>query len=68
MSTPGRKSLAVLLLLLPSLVWSQPSASSGSTRAAQEYAQALTAASRFGMPRYTTELLPTCNTANTTAT
>src|SRR6185503_13527365 len=35
-----------------------------STAAQQEFAQALTNADRFGAPRYTTALLPTCNSNN----
>ena len=58
------KKLALLFVFLPTLAWSQPASSSGSTRAQQEYANALTAAARFGIPRYTTALLPTCSTAN----
>lgn len=33
-------------------------------KAQREFSKALTDATRFGVPRYTTALLPTCNTAN----
>src|SRR3989304_3644119 len=58
---------ATAILLLASPLLAQTGANAGSTKAAQEFAKALTAATFFGVPRYTTVALPTCNAANTGA-
>ena len=55
-----------LFLLTTQLVQAQPN-NFGSTKAQQEFARALTAATFFGVPRYTTVALPTCNSQNTGA-
>lgn len=54
-----KRLLACLLLLAPSA-----SAQEFSTRALREFHNALTPVSRFGVPRYTTALLPTCGATN----
>jgi hypothetical protein len=55
------KRLLVLALLLFAPV---VEAQQFSSKAVLEFTRALTAASRFGVPRWTTTLLPACNTAN----
>jgi hypothetical protein len=58
-----RLVLALCLLLLPALAFGQASRENfGSTRAIRQFGQALTENSLFGVPRYTTALLPTCDT------
>lgn len=53
------------LLALTALLAAVPSYAQriGGTKAYQEFVQALTGSGNFGVPRYTTALLPTCNTA-----
>ena len=61
-----RRLLVGLFVLLASTVYGQPT-NWGSTKAQQEFRKALTASTFFGVPRYTTVALPTCNAANTGA-
>lgn len=58
-----RALLAFLAILLSGPVFAQKS-NWFSTKAQQEFQRALTDSTSFGVPRYTTALLPTCNTAN----
>lgn len=55
--------LALGLLLAAGILSAQRS-NFFSTAAQQEFSQALTAVGRFGVPRYTTALLPTCGSTN----
>jgi hypothetical protein len=59
-----RFRVALILLLLPLPCYAQAPFSS---RAWQEFSNALTQAGRFGAPRYATAALPACTTANTGA-
>lgn len=55
-------ALLMALFVLPALIEAQ---SSGfSTRAIKEFDAALTSSGRFGVPRYTTALLPACTAGN----
>lgn len=60
-----RKLLTVLLVLFAAPVFGQ--SNWASTQAQFEFKNALTAATRFGVPRYTTVALPTCDSTNTGA-
>lgn len=60
-----RRVLAVLLGVLVAAGTVQAQRGNiWSTRAEQEFAQALTSGTKFGVPRYATAALPTCNASN----
>lgn len=62
------KRLLLALVLLPCVAYGQNARENiYSTTAVREFGEALTAAGRFGVPRYTTALLPTCGITNISA-